>query len=385
MKRAIQFGAGNIGRGFIGGLLSKSGYHVVFADVNEDILNAINKDKKYSILIKDVDCSEEVITNISAVSSISEDILNEIEKAEIITTAVGPLILTRIAPTLAKGIMRRKNNGVNSQLNIIACENAVCASDLLREEVLKHLDKEYTEYLEKYVGFPNCSVDRIVPPCTNENPLDVTVESFFEWNVEQKGFKGDVPQIEGMNLVNNLTAYVERKLFTLNTGHAITAYLGYLNGYKTVDESIQDEKILNIVKNAMRESGQGLAKKHDLDLEKHYIYIDKIISRFRNPHLNDDVMRVGREPLRKLSSKDRLINPLFTAKSYDIDVDNLIVGVSAALHYNNEDDAQSVELQNYIKELGLKNALTKVSGIEDNDLLSKIEETYNKMVLVETV
>lgn len=385
MKIAIQFGAGNIGRGFIGGLLSKSGYHVVFADVNEDILNAINKDKKYSILIKDVDCSEEVITNISAVSSISEDILHEIEKAEIITTAVGPLILTRIAPTLAKGIMRRKNNGVNSQLNIIACENAVCASDLLREEVLKHLDEEYTEYLQKYVGFPNCSVDRIVPPCTNENPLDVTVESFFEWNVEQKGFKGDVPQIEGMNLVGNLTAYVERKLFTLNTGHAITAYLGYLNGYKTVDESIQDEKILNIVKNAMRESGQGLVKKHDLDLEKHYIYIDKIISRFRNPHLNDDVMRVGREPLRKLSSKDRLINPLLTAKSYDIDVDNLIVGVSAALHYNNEDDAQSVELQNYIKELGLKDALTKVSGIEDNDLLSKIEETYNKMVLVEIV
>lgn len=385
MKRAIQFGAGNIGRGFIGGLLSQSGYHVVFADVNEEILNAINTDKKYSIFIKDVDCSEEVITNISAVSSISEDILDEIEKAEIITTAVGPLILARIAPTLAKGIMRRMDNNVSTNLNIIACENAVCASDLLREEVLKHLDGKYIGYLEEYVGFPNSSVDRIVPPCKNENLLDVTVESFYEWNVEKEGFKGEVPQIEGMNLVGNLMAYVERKLFTLNTGHAITAYLGYLNGYKTVDESIQDEKILNIVKNAMRESGQGLAKKHNLDLEKHYIYIDKIINRFRNPHLNDDVMRVGREPLRKLSSKDRLINPLFTAKSYGIDVDNLIVGVSAALHYNNEEDSQSVELQGYIKELGLKGALTKVSGIKDEEILSKIEETYNNMALLETV
>ena len=385
MKRAIQFGAGNIGRGFIGGLLSKSGYHVVFADVNTAILDAINRDKKYKILIKDVDCFEEEITNISAVSSLSEDILKEIETAEIITTAVGPLVLPRIAPTIAKGISSRRTKNINTELNIIACENAVCASDLLKEEVLKHLDKEDKEYVNQYVGFPNSSVDRIVPPCKNDNPLDVTVEKFYEWNVEKFGFKGEIPTIEGMNLVGNLMAYVERKLFTLNTGHAITAYLGYINGYKTVDESIADEKILDVVKNAMRESGQGLAKKHNLDLEKHYIYIDKIINRFKNPHLNDDVMRVGREPLRKLSSKDRLIKPLFTAKSYDIDVDNLIIGVSAALHYDNKEDKQSIELQNYIKELGVKDALVKVSGINNDDVLDKVEEMYNSMSLVEAL
>ncbi|HFT7147653.1 TPA: mannitol-1-phosphate 5-dehydrogenase, partial [Clostridioides difficile] len=97
MKKAIQFGAGNIGRGFIGSLLVKSGYHVVFADVNEEILNSINKDKKYTIHIRDVECIDEVIDNISAVSSIKEEIIDEIVQAEIITTAVGPLVLTKIA------------------------------------------------------------------------------------------------------------------------------------------------------------------------------------------------------------------------------------------------------------------------------------------------
>lgn len=382
MKRAIQFGAGNIGRGFIGGLLSKSGYHVVFADVNNEILDAINKDKEYKILVKDVDCSEEVITNISGVSSLCEKIIEEIENSELITTAVGPLVLSKIAPTIARGIKARREKNIIDFLNIIACENAVCASDILKEEVLKYLDEEDKKYVEKYVGFPNSSVDRIVPPCTNENPLDVTVEKFYEWNVEESGIKGELPKIEGMNLVENLMAYVERKLFTLNTGHAITAYLGYLNGYKTVDESIADEKILKVVKNAMRESGQGLSKKHHLDLDKHYIYIDKIINRFKNPHLNDDVMRVGREPLRKLSSKDRLINPLLTAKSYNIEVDNLIIGVSVALLYNNEGDPQSVELQNYIEELGVKGTLTKVCGIDNDEVLCKVEETYNRMLAV---
>ena len=379
MKKAIQFGAGNIGRGFIGGLLSNAGYHVVFADVNETILNGINNEKQYKILVKDVECFDKTITNISAVSSITDDIIKEIEEAEIITTAVGPLILKRIAPTIAKGIQTRKNNGNKNYLNIIACENAVGATAILKEEVLKCLNEEEVAYLEEYVGFPNCSVDRIVPPCTNENPLDVTVENFYEWNVEEAKIKGEIPQIEGMNLVGDLIAYVERKLFTLNTGHAITAYLGTLKGYKTIDESIKDEEIATIVKAAMQESGQGLVKKHGLDLEAHYKYIDKILNRFKNPYLNDDVKRVGREPLRKLSAKDRLVNPLMTARSYGISVDNLITGVGAALHYNNEEDAQSVELQQTIKDLGVKEAVKKISLIEDEDLLNAIEKAYNDL------
>ncbi|MGM9534757.1 MAG: mannitol-1-phosphate 5-dehydrogenase [Intestinibacter sp.] len=379
MKKAIQFGAGNIGRGFIGGLLSNSGYHVVFADVNETILNGINNEKQYKILVKDVECFDKTITNISAVSSITDDIIKEIEEAEIITTAVGPLVLKRIAPTIAKGIQARKNAGNKNYLNIIACENAVGATAILKEEVLKCLNEEEVAYLEEYVGFPNCSVDRIVPPCTNENPLDVTVENFYEWNVEEAKIKGEIPQIEGMNLVGDLIAYVERKLFTLNTGHAITAYLGTLKGYKTIDESIKDEEIATIVKAAMQESGQGLVKKHGLDLEAHYKYIDKILNRFKNPYLNDDVKRVGREPLRKLSAKDRLVNPLMTAKSYGISVDNLITGVGAALHYNNEEDAQSVELQQTIKDLGVKEAVKKISLIEDEELLNAIEKAYNDL------
>ena len=50
MKKAVQFGAGNIGRGFIGALLSQSGYHVVFADVVDKIIDKINEDKPQKVL-----------------------------------------------------------------------------------------------------------------------------------------------------------------------------------------------------------------------------------------------------------------------------------------------------------------------------------------------
>ena len=380
MKKAIQFGAGNIGRGFIGALLSKAGYHVVFADVNKEVIEKINEDKFYTIHVMDVECTEEKIENISGVISTSDDILKEIVEAEIITTAVGPVVLPRIAPTIAKGIQLRKEAGLKSFLNIIACENAIKASSQLEEEVKKHLNEEEIKYLEEFVGFPNCSVDRIVPPVKSENILDVVVERFYEWNVEEKAFKGSIPQIEGMNLADNLMAYIERKLFTLNTGHAITAYFGYLKGYNTIDESIKDEVIHDFVKKAMTESGQGLIAKYNFDEEAHLKYIDKIIGRFKNPYLKDDVARVGREPLRKLNENDRLIKPLVTARGFNINTDNLLLGVGAALHYDNKEDAQSRELQSLIHEKGIRGSIAEISKIsEDTDVLDKIEKYYDEV------
>ena len=380
MKKAIQFGAGNIGRGFIGSLLYKAGHHVVFADVNTEIIDKINKDKEYTIHVMDTVCSEEKVNDISGVISINNEIYKEIVEAEIITTAVGPVVLPRIAPTIAKGIALRKENGVKNYLNIIACENAIKASSQLEEEVKKYLTKDEVDYLEEFVGFPNCSVDRIVPPVKSENILDVVVENYYEWNVEEKAFKGEIPKIEGMNLVDNLMAYIERKLFTLNTGHAITAYFGYLKGYETIEESIKDEVIYDFVKKAMIESGKGLIAKYNFDEEAHYKYINKIIDRFKNPYLKDDVARVGREPLRKLNENDRLIKPLITARGFNINTDNLLLGVGAALHYDNKEDSQSVQLQSLINEKGIKESLAEISKISgDTDVLDKVEKYYDEV------
>ncbi|MFR4235051.1 MAG: mannitol-1-phosphate 5-dehydrogenase [Alistipes onderdonkii] len=324
MKKAIQFGAGNIGRGFIGAVLEQAGYHVVFADVNEQVVARINSDRAYTVQIMDTVCEQMRITDISAMDSRSPELAAQIAGAELVTTAVGLTVLPRIAGAIAAGIAARRDAGVTEPLNVIACENGVRATTQLREAVLKHLDEAQRDWCEQYVGFPDCSVDRIVPPVKSENPIDVVVERFFEWNVERAAFKGAVPEIPGMNPADNLIAYIERKLFTLNTGHAITAYLGRMKGYMTICQSISDEHIHTIVKAAMRESGRGLVALYGFDRDAHFAYIDKIIGRFRNPYLCDDVTRVGREPLRKLSAGDRLVRPILTARRYGIGTPDLL-------------------------------------------------------------
>jgi len=327
---------------------------------------------------------DQKVTNISGVNINTEDLLEEMQTAELITTAVGLAILPQIAPVIAKGIILRKTKGISTPLNIIACENGIRASTQLKNEVVKYLDEEERTYMEQYVGFPDCSVDRIVPPVKTENFTDVAVESFFEWNVEVKSFRGAVPHVAGMNLADNLIAYIERKLFTLNTGHAITAYLGFLKGYQTIDQSIADPLIYQIVRSAMQEAGRGLIRKYGFSEETHFKYIDKIIDRLRNPNLKDELARVCRDPLRKLSTNDRLVRPLLVSREYGFSTENLFLGIGAALHYRNPDDKQSIELQGLIQHQGLKTAVSQVTGIEDSDLLEAIVQSYG-MVKIKLV
>ncbi len=381
MKKAIQFGAGNIGRGFIGNILSQNGYEVCFADINKAVIDELNKKHEYIVEVVGEDCQEILIKNVYGVMSNSSDIFEEIKKTNLITTAVGPVVLPIIAKTLAEGIKTRMEAGIKDYLNIIACENMIKGSSFLKEEVYKHIDDSVKEYIETYVGFPDSAVDRIVPPMEKgADILRVRVEEFNEWIVDKTLFKGEIPNIEGMTLTDNLMAFIERKLFTLNTGHALTAYLGILEGHKTIRESINDEKIKDVVVHAMEESGEVLIKRYNFDRDAHEKYIKKIVSRFENPYLVDEVDRVGREPLRKLGYNDRLIKPLRGTLEYNTKNDNLIRGIAAAMAYRNENDPQAVILKDKIEHENLNKAFREITSLSNNpEIEDKVIEVYKTL------
>ena len=378
--KALHFGAGNIGRGFIGKLLADAGIELVFADVNQVVLDALNARHEYPVHVVGEQAKVEIVTGVSAVNSTSDDIVTLIAEVDIVTTAVGPQILERIAGSVAQGLAKRSDNGNVRPLNIIACENMVRGTTQLKGHVLNAVADEDKAWVEAHVGFVDSAVDRIVPPsesATND-PLEVTVETFSEWIVDKTQFKGALPTIPGMELTDNLMAFVERKLFTLNTGHAITAYLGKLAGHQTIRDAILDEKIRAVVKGAMEESGAVLIKRYGFDADKHAAYIQKILGRFENPYLKDDVERVGRQPLRKLSAGDRLIKPLLGTLEYGLPHANLVKGIAAAMHYRSEQDPQAQELAQLIDDKGAQAALAQISGLDANsDVVVEAVNAYN--------
>lgn len=380
--QALHFGAGNIGRGFIGKLLSDAGIHVTFADVNQQVIDELAKRHQYPVNVVGEKSTTEIVRNVDAINSTSDEVINYIAKVDLVTTAVGPQILARIAPTVAKGIIARHQQGNNAPLNIIACENMVRGTSQFKQEIFKTIPDDLHHWVNSHIGFVDSAVDRIVPPATSKTGdiLEVTVETFCEWIVDKNQFIGPIPAIKGMEPVDNLMAFVERKLFTLNTGHAITAYLGYYHNIATIREAILVDRIRDVVRGAMEESGQVLIKRYQFDPTKHQAYIEKILTRFENPYLHDDTARVGRQPMRKLATGDRLIKPLLGTFEHQLTNSNLLIGIAAALNYRNHEDEQAVDLANQIAQHGITQAFCSISGIEnDNPIVPQIEQLYTAM------
>lgn len=377
--KAVHFGAGNIGRGFIGLLLHQSGYAVEFVDVNETLINELNKEKAYRVMLANEEKQEFFVENVSGINSQQhpDAVVEAISQADIVTTAVGPNILKFVAPLIAEGLKKRQQNN-RGPVNIIACENMVGGSSELKKHVVEKLGAEEVAWVEENVGFPNSAVDRIVPNQNNERLLDVLVEPFHEWVIDSTGMRGEQPKIEEALFVENLQAYIERKLFTVNTGHAATAYLGNVAGFKTIAEAIAQDEVKQDVLGALGETGKVLTTKYGFDSDQHQAYIEKIIGRFANPYIVDDVQRVGRAPLRKLGAKDRLVAPalVYIEEFGDVPA-HLVKVIVAALQFVSEEDQESLTLKQMVEEKGAAAAFSEISGLAmDHPLVVSVAEKF---------
>ena len=379
---AVHFGAGNIGRGFIGNLLYQSGYETTFVDVNAEIVDLINEKKEYRVVLAEEGQEEIVVKNVSAINSQTDPnkVVEAIAQADIVTAAVGPNILPFIAGLVAEGLSKRLRES-GKPLNIIACENMIGGSTLLKEKVYEKISAEERQAFDAHYAFPDAAVDRIVPNQKNEDKLMVSVEPFYEWAVDQSKIVGEKPPIAGITYVDDLKPYIERKLFTVNTGHAIVAYLGYAAGIKTIDEAMKTEQIRMQVEQTLEETGAVLVEKHGFKMEDHKKYIHKILTRFTNSYISDEVTRVGRSPIRKLGPEDRLVSP---AKQYEQLLGKapvyLAKGIAAALHFDYQEDKEAVELQESIKNDGLEATIEKYTKLEKGSALhTLIVEKYQDM------
>ena len=379
--KALHFGGGNIGRGFIGKILAEAGYEVVFADINMTVIDRLNQDHGYTVHVvgEGVD-QHETVKNVRGINSGDEAVVTaEISDATLVTTAVGPPVLEILAPLLARSLAARYRAG-GVPLNIIACENMVRGSSFLKEKVLAAAGDD-AALIDANTGFVDCAVDRIVPPVRggDADPLAVTVEVFSEWIVDSTQFKGAVPAIAGMIATDKLMAFIERKLFTLNTGHTALAYFGQLAGKKTVGEAMQDDAVRQAAEAVMKESGAVLIRRYAFDPAAHRAYIDKILKRFANPYLHDDIDRVARQPLRKLGAQERFIKPLNGMLEYDLPHEATVRAIAATLHYHNGDDPQAVEMQYYLHAHGIAATLAKYSDLSNTAVVAEIEAAYQAL------
>ncbi|AZS36111.1 Mannitol-1-phosphate 5-dehydrogenase [Microbacterium lemovicicum] len=371
--KAVHFGAGNIGRGFVGLLLHEGGYELVFSDVAAPLVDAINAASEYTVHAVGEGGGDTVVTGFRAVNSAEEPgkVVDEISTADIVTTAVGPTILKFVAPHIVAALALRDLQ--SRPLQVMACENAINATDILRDAIVELAGDDWPELSGRAV-FANTAVDRIVPGQPEGGGVDVTVEPFYEWAIERPPFGDDPPSIPGAHFVDDLEPYIERKLFTVNTGHATTAYFGALAGVEKISDALAEPTIAAQVEAVLEETSALLVAKHELDPVTQAEYRATILRRFANPLLPDTVWRVGRQPLRKLSRHERFVGPAAEAAERGLDTAALVGAMGAALAFDDDEDAQSVDLQRQIREQDAATFTAAVTGLEpQHPLFSQVE------------
>jgi mannitol-1-phosphate 5-dehydrogenase len=370
MKKAVMYGAGNIGRGFIGQLLSLSGYEVVFLDINRPVIDALNEHRRYPLrLVGPSGAEETYVENVRGVdSSDTERAACEIADADILATAVGANVLPVIAPVIAKGLEMRWKGGEAAPLNILICENLPDAHKHLEALLLGSLAGDARRLFAERVGLVEATIGRMVPAATEAmregNILRVWAEPYGELPVDRDGFKGAIPAIQGMKPFAPFEFHIERKLYMHNMSHALLAYMGRLAGHEYVWQAVRDPMICGTARGALGESSEALGRKHGVPLEELAAYSDDLMLRFDNPLLGDTVARVGRDPVRKLGRYDRLAGAMFLCLEQGVEPAHICAGVAAALLFDLKEDEASQRIQQSVTTKGAGRTLEQFCGID---------------------
>ena len=388
MATALQIGAGNIGRGFLGELFFRSGYQTAFVDVDRPLVEALRRRRAYDLTIvagPGEPAEARQVLRIDGVSALHPDdrehLLAAFAECAVLGVSVGVANLEAVAALVADGVRHRLASG-GGPLNGIVCENLIGSGRHLKALVLARVPEQERERVSENLGLAEAVVARMVPLVTEEDrkrdPLYVAVEPYNVLPVDATAFVGTPPEIYNVQPIADIEAYQARKLFAFNAAHAIFAYTGYQRGFRYVWEAVEDAEVRSLVQRALSESLGALARKFSLPLGQLKEEADDFVTRFGNRNLGDTIRRVGRDPVRKLGPDERLIGAARLALSQGITPEAIVTGIVAALHYDEPTDPQAQRLTQMLRQEGLGAVLTQVCRLEPGEPLeTMIQRAYN--------
>lgn len=345
IKKALIFGAGAIGRGFLAPLLFENNYQISFVDKNKNLIKKLKKKNFYTAAETGIKNYNFKKIKINEVFYIKDKI--KTQKYDIIFCCVGPNESKSIAHKFKKAKV------------LISCENDYFSPD--------HL-KKISKNKRIYFGIPDVITSNTAPKelLKKDELTTVTEKGILILEKGKYNFSKKITQVDK----KNLDIHWRAKLFIHNAPHAILAYLGFLKKYKYIHEAMSDKKIRKIVVGSMNEITEGLIKAKYVPKNFAEKYKKKEISRFQNKLLFDPISRVAREPLRKLGKENRIVLSLRLAQRNKFPPKNIAIGVKAALYYYDRTDKESIKLQKLRQKYSDSIVLEKLCGIEQTDPLN---------------
>jgi mannitol-1-phosphate 5-dehydrogenase len=365
------FGAGRISRGFLAHLLSLAHRDFFFIEKDKNLVDKLNTQKKYSIHVMGHSEKDYIVDKYDSYTIDDVDqYISRLVASDLILTSIGGQNLSSIAPIIARAIEARQSAGIEREANIITCENWIQPAIKLKAAVLGLLDEGTRAYAEAKIGFSESVVLRSAtdaePERLAKDPLVVNVQDYWTLHIDAATVKGTLPAIEGFEFRRNFAGMLTRKLYTYNAANATVSYLGYLKGYSTIYEAIQDPGILSIVMQVYEETSRALSKEFNISYEEQYAFSMTSLAKLRSRDIVDFILRNARDPIRKLGPEDRLVGPSLMALKYGFEPSGLATGIAAALFFDNPKDESAVRLRSIRLAGGIEYILDSICHLADH-------------------
>ncbi len=388
--KLVHFGAGRIGRSFIGQLFSAAGWEVVFVDVDEIVIDALNRKREYRVQLKGDHEETVVVRRVRGIHAGNEAAVSEeVAGADLVSTAVGKSQLDGVSGLFAAGVIKRYDRFPERPLDIVLCENMKNAAGFFRDKLRLCLSQSVPD---SYIGFVETSIGKMVPLMSAaqraEDPLLVYAERYNTLIVDRNGFQGPIPKIPGLEPKSCMEAWVSRKLYVHNLGHAVLAYtsFAFFPEYRFIWEAVSNRTLETITRNAMWESGRALISEYPSEFDETSIkdHIADLLERFSNRALGDTIYRVGLDLKRKLSPDDRLVGAIRLCAKHRIPPDFISFGTAAALFFSakGEDgfmyEPDRIFLEKKLPE-GVERVIEEVCGLTEREQRDRITEFYYRI------
>ena len=360
--RVVIWGAGRIGRGFVADILSEAGYRLVFVDQAEALVDSLRARGQYTVVhTTGAERQDRLIGGFDVYSTAQQDrVADAIVAADLVVVAVFPRDFVDVARQLVPGLLRRHEERPDAPLDILLCTNLAHAGPAFREPLIDALPPEAHAWADQAIGVVESLVIRMVasPPREQEirDPLLVWTNGYGELPVERGAFRGEVPPVPALRLVEDMRAEEMLKLYTYNTFHAALAYLGALHGHVRVVDALADPWVREAAEGALREAAVAVQAECGFSADRVARWVAGVVAQTDNPALGDTVARFGADPRRKLRRADRLFGPLLLARKHGLETPHLVRAIAAALLYADPDDAGAVHVQQQVQELGVREA-----------------------------
>lgn len=376
MKKLVLFGAGKIGRSFIGQLFAVSGYEVVFVDISEQIVRELNKRNEYSVVIKSAHAGEIIkIGNVRGIlGSETEKVAEELSVCDIAAISIGQQGLPLVIPVLARGLVMRHKKYGKKPLDIILAENIRNADQYVKSLLVTCLDKDYP--FDEIVGLIETSIGKMVPimplDVQENDPLLVYAEPYNTLILDKKAFKNSIPEVKGLAPKENIKAWVDRKSHIHNFGHAAAAYAGYLADPEVIylADILDIASVKEFTRSAMLQSAEVLIRKYpgEFTMNDQTEHINDLLYRFGNRALGDTVFRVGCGLKRKLHRNDRILSPMIDGVKMGSHVNNILQTFFNGLSFGAKDEngkmfPGDIEFSELLHKKGLSYVLLNICGL----------------------